>query len=474
MKQKPMVIDIDGTLFAMDTAWENLRLIFFKRPAKIPALLASAARGRAKLKSWLHQEAGLELEKLPFRDEVLAVVQHGKKRRRPIHIVSGAPQGVVDHVVRRLGLACKRDQWGSTSGTNLTRAKSELLNQKFGFQGYDYYGDCEADLPVFSRADSGGIVGARPHMVRMALRANPRLKVIHPQPPFGVSAWKSLRTHQWIKNLLLLVPLFAAHEWNQPGQWLIGFKAMAAFSFLSSSVYLLNDLHDLESDRCHPQKKRRPIASGELKIYEAFWLVVMLLGIAFGIAWTLGQGFFAGALVYLSMAGIYNVWAKSKSGLDLVILALFYTLRILAGGAALSIPCSPWLLGYATFIFISLASIKRVSELLRLKKEKKVLVAGRGYVIGDLEAMTGIGISSGVVSVLVAALYVSSPDVAILYSKPRMLWLVCPVLFYWVTRVWLKTLRGGMPEDPVLFAVKDRASWVLLFLLMVVVQIASR
>jgi 4-hydroxybenzoate polyprenyltransferase len=250
--------------------------------------------------------------------------------------------------------------------------------------------------------------------------------------------------------------------------------AMAAFSFLSSAVYLLNDLHDLEVDRKHPVKKARPLAGGDLKIPEALGLSLLLLVTSFALAWLIGPGFFGCAAIYLAMALVYNVWAKRKAGLDLIGLASFYTLRILAGGAAAGIVCSPWLLGYAIFLFLSLACIKRVSELLRLKAEKKILVGGRGYAVGDLEAMTAIGIASGVVSVLVAALYVNSADVKILYAQPQVLWLLCPILFYWVIRVWLKTLRGQMPEDPVLFALKDRASWLLLVLVLMVGAGASR
>jgi 4-hydroxybenzoate polyprenyltransferase len=311
-------------------------------------------------------------------------------------------------------------------------------------------------------------------MVRKALAINPRLQVLAPYPSFAISVGKSLRSHQWVKNLLLLVPLFSAHAWDQPLPWLWAFVGMAAFSLLSSAVYLLNDLHDLEVDRAHPFKRTRPLAKGELTIPEGLALAVVFLGGSLGAAWFLGQGFFLCAAIYLAMALIYNGWAKGQAGLDLIGLASFYTLRILAGGAAAGIACSPWLLGYAIFLFLSLACVKRVSELRRLKEERKIHAGGRGYAVADLEGVTAIGIASGVVSVLVAALYVNSADVKLLYAQPQFLWLLCPILFYWVIRVWLKTLRGQMPEDPVLFALKDRASWLLLFLVLLVGAGASR
>lgn len=403
-----------------------------------------------------------------MRPEVVKAVRLAKTKGRPVHLVSGAPQGLVDDTAQRLGLNLRAGHWGSRPGANLTYAKKPFLVKRFSRSGFDYFGDRDVDLPIFADAKGGAVVGARPAMVKRALQANPSLRVVDPLPPLRVSAWKGLRTHQWIKNLLLLVPLFSAHAWDQAEKWLAVVVGMASFSLLSSAVYLLNDLHDLEADRGHPVKRARPLASGELKIPEALGLAIFLLGAAFSLAWFLGPSFFGCAAIYLAMAWAYNGWAKRKAGLDLIGLASFYTLRILAGGAAAGFVCSPWLLGYAIFIFLSLACIKRVSELLRLKGEKRIYAGGRGYAVGDLEAMTTIGTASGVVSVLVAALYVNSADVRILYAQPQILWLLCPILFYWVIRVWLKTLRGQMPEDPVLFAIKDRASWALLLLALLV------
>ena len=472
MSGRPLVVDLDGTLFLGDSAWENLRILFLRKPLKIPEMLVQSLQGRAALKCWLHATAGHEGEAPAMRAEVVKAVQVAKSKRRPVHLLSGAPQSLVDDTARRLDLRAKN--WGSQPGANLTYAKKFFLVKRFGQGGYDYFGDSNADLPVFSYSDGGAVVAARPLIVRRALQANPRLRVVAPLPSFAASALKGLRAHQWIKNILLLVPLFSAHEWDQVGKWFAVLVGMASFSFLSSAVYLLNDLHDLEVDRKHPHKKSRPLASGELKIPEALALSAFLIVAALGLAWAIGSSFFGYVAIYLVMASLYSSWAKSKAGLDLIGLASFYTLRILAGGAATNIVCSPWLLGYAIFLFLSLACVKRASELHRLRGEKKRWAGGRGYGIGDLEALSGIGISSGVVSVLVAALYVNSTDVRILYAQPEFLWLLCPILFYWVIWVWLKTLRGEMPEDPVLFALKDRGSWILLFLAVAIGVAASR
>ena len=473
MSRQPLVVDLDGTLFLGDSAWENLRILLLKKPMKVFRGIFYLRRGRAALKCWLYKEVGAGRGLPALRAEVVKVIQKEKARGRVVHLVSGAPHPLVIRAARRLGLKAKDKHWGSAPGKNVTTNKADFLNEQFGHGKYDYWGDRQVDLPIFACADRGAVVGARPDLVRRALAANPRLQVLAPHPPLGFSVWKGLRPHQWVKNLLLLVPLLSAHAWDQPNLWQLAFAGMAAFSFLSSAVYLLNDLHDLEVDRIHPIKKARPLASGELRIPEGLAMAGVLLVAAFGVAWFLGQNFFFCAATYVGMGLVYNGWAKSQAGLDLIGLAAFYTLRILAGGAATGIVCSPWLLGYAIFLFLSLACVKRVSELQRLKGEKKSRAGGRGYAVEDLGAMTAIGIASGVVSVLVAALYVNSADVTTLYARPQALWLLSPVLFYWVIRVWLKTLRDQMPEDPVLFALKDRASWLLLVLALAIGAVAS-
>lgn len=473
MSLRPLAVDLDGTLIPWDTAWENLRAIFFKNPKQIPALLTEILKGKAGLKYWLHKEVGMRAGAIPLRVEIEKIIRHEKTKGRAIHLISGAPQPLVNDLARRIGLDIEGGHWGSTATCNLTVRKEAFILRKFGLKGYDYFGDRAADLPIFRGAMGGAIVGARPDLIKKALRVNPRLKILCPMPSFASSLLKALRPHQWVKNILLVVPLLSAHLFNQPIKWVFAFEGFLSFSLLSSAVYLLNDLNDLDEDRGHPQKKTRALASGELKIFEAGIAGGFLLGISLALAWILGPAFFLCSVSYLAMAVAYNIWAKRKPGMDLIGLAAFYTLRILAGGAAVGIACSPWLLAYATFIFLSLACVKRTSELIRLQRETQYWAAGRGYGVHDMNAMTIIGISSGVVSVLVAALYVNSADVSVLYHRPQMLFFLCPLLFYWIIRVWFKALRGQMPEDPVLFALKDRASWLLLFLVVLTGVVAS-
>lgn len=472
--RKPLVVDLDGTLFVGDSGWENLRIVMLRQPGKLAELFFLLVRGRAAIKCWLYRQVGRDRVQPMLRQEACAILRRETKQGRTVHLLSGAPQELVTATARRLGLSPAVGHWGSQPGNNLTFAKKPFLLKRFGAAGYDYWGDRNVDIPIFQTADRGAVVGARPAVIRQALRANPKLAVIAPRPSLLAAAWQGLRPHQWVKNLLLLVPLFSAHAWDQPVRWGLALGALAVFSFLSSAVYLLNDIHDLEADRAHPSKSDRPLASGALNLPEACGLVGLLLAGSLSGAWWLGPGFFLCAAAYLMAALGYNAWAKKKAGLDLIGLASFYTLRIFAGGAATGIDCSPWLVGFAVFLFLSLASVKRVSELLRLKAPKQTKVRGRGYGVGDEEAMAIIGIASGVVSVLVAALYINSTEVTILYSRPPILWFLCPIILYWVMRVWLKTLRGQMPEDPILFALKDRVSWLLLGLAILVGVVASR
>ncbi len=283
---------------------------------------------------------------------------------------------------------------------------------------------------------------------------------------------KQLRPHQWAKNILLFVPLIAAHRsWDANSLIAVGF-AFAAFCALASSVYIVNDLLDIEADRKHPTKRFRPLASGELSKGLAGGLLVLLLGSCVALNVVIASSTFALYLgLYLATNILYSVRGKKLLGLDVVCLALLYTLRILAGGAAAGVPVSFWLLTFSSFFFLSLALLKRASELV-LSGE----VAGshrRAYAVGDIEVIVSLGTSASLVSGLVLLLYLNSPAVASLYPHPDRLWFLLPVLFYWKLRIWILARRGEVPQDPVAFALKDKLTWALLLVSAAVVALAS-
>lgn len=286
-------------------------------------------------------------------------------------------------------------------------------------------------------------------------------------------AAKQIRVHQWVKNILVFVPLAASHQLSQMGLVGLGFSAFLAFSFIASSIYVLNDVVDFEADRLHPTKKNRPLASGELSLGFVIGMGVALFVLGCFIAWSTTPKLLALLLVYIALNLSYSFYLKKQPILDVLLLSSFYTLRILAGGYAASVVLSPWLLAFSMFLFTSLALVKRVSELKSLTGEQLMKASKKDYRASDLQILSSFGVSAGVLTILVLALYVNNPDVHGLYQSPGWLWLLCPCLFYWLARTWLKVDRGEIKDDPVVAAIKDPASYLVLFFAVLFVYLAS-
>ncbi len=283
--------------------------------------------------------------------------------------------------------------------------------------------------------------------------------------------FKAMRPHQWMKNLLIFVPMFTAHQITSANIFL-SILAFLAFSLVASSVYLLNDLLDLQSDRAHPRKRFRPFAAGDVSLRTGAWMSVGLLVVGFVIATLIGGPFLLVMLGYYLVTLAYSAFLKRKAILDICTLAGLYTLRIVAGGAALSIPISVWLLAFSVFFFFALASIKRQAELVDAKAASKLGAKGRDYRVEDIVLVSQMAVSSGFASVLVLALYLNSPVVQELYDTPELMWGMCLVLLYWLNRAVWKAHRGEMEDDPLIFALTDPISRVAL-LVMLAVGIAA-
>jgi len=272
---------------------------------------------------------------------------------------------------------------------------------------------------------------------------------------------QALRIFHWPKNALIFVPLAMAHGVLDLSLLLKTVAAFFAFGFCASSSYLLNDLFDLEADRGHHQKQFRPFASGALPLRLGLLLAPALLVVSLLIAFQLPGRFLLTLGIYYALALSYTSYFKKMLFLDVLLLAGLYTIRLVAGGFAANVPLSPWFGAFSMFLFLSLALIKRSSELFNLRQQNSQGVIRRAYLPHDMEHLSMMGVASGYTSVLVIALYINSPEVVRLYERPQMLWLICPVLLYWVSRLWIITHRGGMPEDPILFALKDKISYVV-------------
>jgi 4-hydroxybenzoate polyprenyltransferase len=270
----------------------------------------------------------------------------------------------------------------------------------------------------------------------------------------------ALRPHQWVKNLLVFVPLVAAHRLHDASLLAAAAVAFAAFCALASSAYLFNDLLDLGSDRAHPRKRQRPLASGRLSVLAGGAMSLLALAAGAALASALPIAFQLSLAAYFGLTLAYSLGLKKVPILDIVSLAGLYTLRIIGGGYAVTAPVSAWLLAFAVFLFFSLAMVKRYAELVSFAADGAASLPGRGYVVADTNLVLTAGASSAMMSVLVLALYTNGDSVAALYSNPDALWLLCPILLYWILRIWLLAARGGMHDDPVLFAVRDPISYL--------------
>ncbi|HET8649939.1 MAG TPA: UbiA family prenyltransferase [Gemmatimonadales bacterium] len=282
----------------------------------------------------------------------------------------------------------------------------------------------------------------------------------------------ALRVPQWIKNLLVLVPVVLDHRLHDPDILLRGVLAAVAFCAAASAGYIFNDVRDRDADRRHPFKRRRPFAAGELSATTGAVLILALLAIALVLGLSLPRDFLWLLLLYLVTTSVYSFRFKQIPVLDVLILAGLYTLRVLAGIAATGVRFSTWLLAFAMFIFLSLAFLKRYAELYRLRGESAERAAGRGYVVADLEWLGSMGAAAGYLSVLVLALYITSEQVLVLYAHPSRLWLICPLLLYWISRLWFLAHRGRIHEDPLVAAMGDPVSYILGVLVAVVLAVA--
>ena len=452
-----LCVDLDGTLVKTDLLWEGLFLLIKENPISLLRLPFWLCKGIATLKYEIARRTSPECELLPYRSEVLALIHQAQADGRHVVLVSAAHESLATKVAQHLG--CFDEVIATRGPVNLKgEHKRVALEQRFGRKQFDYVGDARADLPVWAAARRGFVVTNNRRLFRRVQTVTPVTEIKAGPNGWGARA-RAMRLHQWSKNALVFVPIIMAHEILNPRVFAKGALAFLAFSLVSSSVYLVNDLLDLQADRAHKIKRARPLAAGNIGAAEGFILASFLL--IFGLALTLAGGLpFLGAMLlgYFAMSFAYSCFFKRIAILDVLVLAGFYTLRIFAGSAATNIRISVWLLAFSMFFFFSLALVKRCSELI---DDASGMLRSRGYLPADLPQVATFGVASGFVSVLVLVLYVMNPEVTVLYRHPSALLFICPLLLYWISRVWMLTTRGMMHDDPIIFALHDRLSYFL-------------
>ncbi|MCY1222384.1 4-hydroxybenzoate octaprenyltransferase [compost metagenome] len=457
MVTMPLVVDLDGTLIRTDMLHESALRVLRDSPADILRMPVWLSRGKAVLKERLAGLVNIDPASLPYNMELLEWLKIQKAAGRKLILCTASDKSLALAIAEHLTIF---DEVMASDGvTNLAGPnKAAALHQRFGQAGFDYVGNSSADITVWRCARNAIVVNGS---VGLAKAASGCCKVerVFPAEGFGITAWRRmLRVHQWLKNLLLFVPMFAGHELANGTTWIAMILAFFSFSVCASSVYIANDLLDLESDRQHPRKKFRPFASGQVPAWIGVIVAPVLLLISVALGLFVGGNFLPWLLIYFIVTCVYSLALKRIILIDCMVLALLYTLRIIAGAAAAMLPMTFWLLAFSIFLFLSLAFVKRYAELEVQLQSGKQKVHGRGYYTTDASLIQSLGIGSGLASVLVLALYLDSTSVLKLYQTPEFVWGAVLVMLFWISWMWMKAHRGEMHDDPLIFAVKDRAS----------------
>lgn len=459
-----LAVDLDGTLLRSDMLFESFWSALTRDWKSGLSCVAALGGGRAALKRALAGASDVDVTTLPYDAEVIARVRDWRDRGGRTALVTATDQAIAEAIAAHLGLF--DEVHGSDGDTNLKGAeKAAFLVERYGAGNFAYMGDSQADLAVWERAGTAITVNAPTSLREAAAARAPAVEHIGPAGGPRKPYLRALRPHQWMKNVLVLLPMLAAHQFT-PLTLLQSLAAFVAFSLVASSVYVVNDLLDLAADRAHPRKRNRPFAAGTIPIAHGSWMAAGLIGAGLLIAALLGVPFLVTMAIYFVTTTAYSLVLKRRAIIDICTLALLYTLRIVAGGTATGIPLSVWLLAFSIFFFLALAAVKRQAELVDTIGRGKQDISGRGYGADDLPVISMMAISAGYVSVLVMALYVNSVNVMDLYTAPAFLWGICFVLLYWISRVVMIAHRGGMHDDPVVFAVRDPTSRACLVIIL--------
>lgn len=464
-KTYPLCVDLDGTLVHTDMFWECFIRVLRHKPLMIlvGAFWLITGKSIAYLKARFAEIAHIEYECLPYNHALIGYLKEQHEAgREDIVLCTGSDRIIAESVQAELGIFS--EVLASEPPVNLTGTrKADRLVTLYGEKGFDYIGNEEKDKFVWERARQALVVSAR-NGVALSLADRFDFAKTFDAPVAGLKTWiKACRLHQWVKNLLLFVPLALSYVELSPSSVLVAFLAFIIFGVVASATYLVNDLFDLDSDRAHRTKSQRPFAAGSISIARGAAAATTMILAGFLVSCVLlPVGFTLILFAYLICTLMYSFFIKATSMLDVCMLAGLYTLRVIAGMVVLNLEWSFWLLAFSMFIFMSLALAKRASELTNLKLAGGNWIKGRGYSTNDLPIINSMGVSSGLLSVLVIALYINSDRVETRLAHPEMLWVCCPILLYWIGRVWLITGRGLMNEDPIVFAIKDKISWLLL------------
>ncbi|MBW9061772.1 UbiA family prenyltransferase [Rhizobium herbae] len=457
----PLCVDLDGTLLAADTLWEGVAIVLLRNPLMLFAVLYWMARGKARLKHEIAARSGRQAADWPYRRAVLMRLERERETGRQIILVTGAAESVALGVAAHTGVFSS--VLHSSPEINLTAGrKREKLVEQFGEGGFDYMGNSRDDLPVFDAARRAIVVA--PDAAAEKWRRTHDAERLDIGKTSRLAALKSIRVHQWAKNVLIGVPMVLNHDILHLNAVINVILAFFAFSFLASAVYVINDLSDLANDRRHPKKCNRPLASGQMSVPMGLVMALCLVLASLSLTAVLPHDFALVLAFYAVATTAYTFVLKRKLLVDVFTLAGLYTVRIVAGSAATGTVLSFWLLSFSIFFFLSLALVKRYVELDEYDGREGNQVPGRGYVAVDFEMVGQAGVSSAFAAALVLALYIHSKEMQEMYTLPWALWPLCPLVLYMLLRIWMLARRRMLHEDPVVFIMRDWRSLVTMAL----------
>ena len=449
----PLVVNLDGTLTPTDTLVESVLKLVKTRPLHALRLPFLWLRGRAEFTSFVTTHASVSPTHLPYRDAFLAYLVEEKARGRRLVLATGSHRDTAEAVAAHLQLFSRVLAFGGGRKLNGAR-KLEAIRASIG-DTFVYAGDSRADLPIWKWAEAAVVVDASASVTR-ALSGQVRIERAFPGERAGIKVWlRALRVQQWLKNLLVFVPMLTAFSFGDPSMILAMAVAFTSFCMTASATYIVNDVWDIDNDRVHPRKKYRPFASARIPALRGLGVAACMLAVAFGLAAVLPPAFLIVLFSYLVITSLYTWLLKRMVLLDVVALSLLYTLRIVAGAVAIGVVVSHWLLAFSVFIFFSLSLVKRCSELVSAGAIGQNGSPGRSYRTGDLAVLWPLGVGASLCALVIFGLFISAEETQFRYGTPELLWIAAVVLLYWLSRLWIVSSRGEMHDDPLVFAVRD-------------------
>ena len=458
----PLVVDLDGTLINTDLLHEALILLVKKNFLYIFICMGWLFKGKVYLKKKISSHVQVQSKLLPYNTSLLEFLKAEKNKGRKLILATASLKSQATDVSKIHSL------FNEVHGTELINLKGknklEFLLREFGKSKFDYIGNSNSDLIIFASSRYSYLVNPKKSLKKKTKKISDLKQIWNTKTKSFLNYIKAIRAYQWLKNLLIFIPLITSHSFNAVDffQAFIGF---IAFNFVASSGYLINDLLDLESDRTHLRKRNRPIASGKLSIPSASILALILFTGGFLIASFQNFQFLIVLILYFIVSFSYSLYLKKRALYDVFILALLYSIRVIAGALVIDVSLSSWLIAFSTFLFLSLALVKRCSELIQVENTKSPINEGREYSIKDINLLQVMGIVTGFLSVIVFSLYIDSPEVVILYTRPKLLWIISFLFLFWISNMWLITTHGKMTDDPIIFAIKDKSSYFIFFLI---------